>query len=447
MQFSLDSGSLKPFTRALTCLSKYGDDLSIYATPESLSLSTTNSSMSAYCRFKYDPQFFITYKVGDRRVGRDIPDDVEEVEGVTGQLLAKSLLSILRHRAVDKSVDKCEMSIVEGSSVREKDGDEDSDGLESKLIVRMHCKHGVVKTHRLLLLTSTPASLMTPSAPDVPQESRLTIGPRAVRDIIEHFPSTKGPKSDPQLVWQFGDSDVTVKSLDTSIDTRGKGQLSTELTISADEFDVYEVQTLPITIAFHLREFNATVAFAESTSASASLDLRFTDPAAPLFIDVDGESASCEVMCVISTSQVPGASSMSSQPMSASANRKRERTEEQEAGSRIKKPMKVVQRASPGSARRAESNARSMPPPSLRFQSSPPIADRDDEPLFLPASQASQQVDEALGMEVSAMDADELAAMLEGEGEEVGYGSQRPARWAQIVRDGIWIWRLVEKRV
>lgn len=36
----------------------------------------------------------------------------------------------------------------------------------------------------------------------------------------------------------------------------GKAQLSTELTISADEFDVYDVYATPTIISFHLREFN-----------------------------------------------------------------------------------------------------------------------------------------------------------------------------------------------
>lgn len=36
----------------------------------------------------------------------------------------------------------------------------------------------------------------------------------------------------------------------------GRAQLATELTISADEFDVYEIAEPPIIIAFHLREFN-----------------------------------------------------------------------------------------------------------------------------------------------------------------------------------------------
>ncbi len=55
----------------------------------------------------------------------------------------QSLLSILRHRTVEKSVERCELSIIEGN---EQEG-EDNDTLESKLIVRLHCKHGILIVH------------------------------------------------------------------------------------------------------------------------------------------------------------------------------------------------------------------------------------------------------------------------------------------------------------
>jgi cell cycle checkpoint control protein RAD9A len=38
----------------------------------------------------------------------------------------------------------------------------------------------------------------------------------------------------------------------------GKAQLATELTISSEEFDVYNIYATPTTIAFHLREFNVS---------------------------------------------------------------------------------------------------------------------------------------------------------------------------------------------
>lgn len=39
----------------------------------------------------------------------------------------------------------------------------------------------------------------------------------------------------------------------------GRSQLSTELSLSADEFDTYDVYSCPTTIAFHLREFIVSV--------------------------------------------------------------------------------------------------------------------------------------------------------------------------------------------
>lgn len=79
---------------------------------------------------------------------------------------------------------------------------------------------GIVKTHRLPLLI--PTSTLSPGTSDCLTESRLTIGPRAIKDITEHFPNARGAKSDPQLVWTFGDTEVEVKSLESSIDTRGR---------------------------------------------------------------------------------------------------------------------------------------------------------------------------------------------------------------------------------
>ncbi len=75
------------FAKALTCLSKYGDELSIYATPEYLSFSATNSSKSAFCLFKYERQFFSRYRLGTASGAR--ATEQEEVQNVTGQLTVK----------------------------------------------------------------------------------------------------------------------------------------------------------------------------------------------------------------------------------------------------------------------------------------------------------------------------------------------------------------------
>ncbi|KAK0225862.1 Rad9-domain-containing protein [Armillaria fumosa] len=424
MQATLDAAALKPFTKALTCISRYGDELTLNATPECISLSATNSSKSAYCRFKYDRQFFQKYKVGSLD---SFADDIEEVIQVTGQLLTKSLLSILKHRTVEKTVEKCDLSIVEGGHM----DDETQDGLESRLIIRLHCKHGVIKTHRLLL--STPTSLMAPGIPDNTTESFLTIGPRAIKDMIEHFASTKNAKSDPQLIWNFGQHEVEVKSLESSVDSKGKSQLSTELSISSEEFDVYNLYAAPTVIAFHLREFNATIAFTDSISVT--MDIRFTDPAAPLFIDVEGDGFAA--LFVISTSQVQGMPD--SQPQHVLINRnKREHEEDNEDEKRFKKPMKAVRQSVPppsvSKSRNVTPAQSSMPRPSPGpLPSSPPQAPPGDpaaelmppppsprpcEPLFFPSSSQITHNEDASGLGLDQMTAEDVDMMLDGNADE-----------------------------
>jgi len=127
-------------------------------------------------------------------------------------------------------LDRLDIIIVDGVSAHE---DEEHDTLEGKLIVRLHCKHGdvaksmaccvlvteaspssgIVKTHRLLL--QTPSSQLHLHVPEALNESHVVIGPKAMRDMVDHFPSTRG-KADPQLIWVFDDAEVQVRSLENS---------------------------------------------------------------------------------------------------------------------------------------------------------------------------------------------------------------------------------------
>jgi cell cycle checkpoint control protein RAD9A len=209
---------------------------------------------------------------------------------------------------------------------------------------------------------------------------------------------------------------------------------------------------------------------------SFPLDLHFTDPASPLFIDIESENS--ETLFVISTSQVGANAGVPSQAQSntghdlGSVNRKRMRQDDNENGNeddnhnteegasthgpvprsrpkekeRIKKPMKVVQRVNPASVALTLANSSrpgtvrgSMPPPnSIPFRplSQTPVfsqisnMNNGRDPLFLPGSQLSVADEEAIrdsGLGIESMGADELEALLEGDGEEVAFdfGSQR----------------------
>lgn len=86
------------------------------------------------------------------------------------------------------------------------------DSLESRLIVRLHFRLGVVKTHRLLL--NSPMNDDAPVVFNELYESRILVQAHIVKEMIEHFPNTRGSKNDPELVWTFTDEDVRISNVD-----------------------------------------------------------------------------------------------------------------------------------------------------------------------------------------------------------------------------------------
>ena len=210
------------------------------------------------------------------------------------------------------------------------------------------------------------------------------------------------------------------------------------MTISADEFENYDIFATPISLAFHLREFNvspsvsqqpslagavimryelmygigidqATIAYAESMGTL--LEVRFTDPAAALYVHV--QSDSIESLFAMSTNRVPGApeppaAAVLSQTRSAetSGSAQRYKRSREEMAARHRTPAKVVERVAPAEFTRRSSLAARRP---------------REESLFLPGSQMSAADKEALHASgLGDMDADEFNAMMEDEGEEVG---------------------------
>ncbi|CAE6442119.1 unnamed protein product [Rhizoctonia solani] len=296
MQTTLSPTSLRTFTKGLACIARYGDELCLHATPEILTLCATNAAKSAYCGMKFAPEFFDTYHVGGTADALEMAPEGEEVT-VRGQLQAKTLLSILRHKTVEKSLEKCEMSIVEGVEGGVAEGEEQAEdqSAESKLVLRLHCKYGVIKTHKLYL--NQPPVILAPTLPQQ-RPSRVVIGPRAMKDLLDHF----GRRADAQLQWMFNDEEVRVRSLERDADNQGKHQIATEISVPGDEFDLYEVHYAPIGLAFHLREINASIALAESLSIP--IEFSFTEPGGPMIIMLELDAA--DQLAMVATSTTTG---------------------------------------------------------------------------------------------------------------------------------------------
>ncbi|KAF9649182.1 hypothetical protein BDM02DRAFT_3260512 [Thelephora ganbajun] len=456
MQATLDPGSLRSFTKGMTCLSKYGDEMYIFAAAECLILSATNIAETSYCRFQYSRVFFTRYNVGQR--GSDCPSGSQEPVGVSGQVLTKSLLAVLKRGAGDKTVEKCELSIVDPEAG---ETEEEEDSLESKFVVRMHCKHGVVKTHRLPLHTIESAHQFTDNPGE--DESYVEIGAKMLKDIIEHFPSVRGNKGDPQLVWGFANSEVIIRSMETSLDTRGKAQLTTELVLSPEEFNQYHIASVPASIAFQLREFTATVTYADSMNIPTLM--RFTEPGRPVVIILETNDTECLFAISTTFDSMQLFPTPQSRRTTASATPQRnplKRVREDDSAepgptpgpsksastavphSARRKPVKVVQRQDLATARKPSPVAHSVtssqsvwdsrsmpPPPSVPLRSSPAVPPspvkqeeegeepRQEEPLFLPSSQLTQLEVEMVKHETANITEQELAEILRFDDDEL----------------------------
>ena len=92
-------GSLA-FTKGITCLSRYGDEMYLFATSEYLMLSATNTAETSYCRFQYSRMYFSRYHLG--QTGSNRPSGSQEPDSVSGQLLTKVSQSLPMQEITNK---------------------------------------------------------------------------------------------------------------------------------------------------------------------------------------------------------------------------------------------------------------------------------------------------------------------------------------------------------
>ncbi|KAG8986690.1 hypothetical protein FRB90_003847 [Tulasnella sp. 427] len=384
--------SVQAESKVLAALTKYGEDLDMYATPEYLALSTTNSSKSAYGRWRVTPEFFEKYRIGADAISKEVgqnqlgadDDGIEELDMVSGQIptkasaisvaglntadigsyLQQSLYSILRNHGADKNVERCEIAIVPGrlgdSAPRASGTTTSSQGesFSSTLLIRLHCKYGVKKTHRLAL--NPPSPLVAPNLPVTSTQSSVVVGPRAVKDLMDHFNLTKtkgGRAAGLRLIWEWGGEEVTVKSSagllggpsgkyapsilgQTWLKIAADSQIATSISVDAEEFDQYEVPAPPVCFGFELKEFLAAIILADNLSLQ--LNLAFTDAGSPLAITI--ESDGLEALFVVATKDMSGKGSNAQTTSTATNGRKRAGQHDAEP-QRKAKSMKVVSEA------------------------------------------------------------------------------------------------------
>ncbi|XP_065259972.1 cell cycle checkpoint control protein RAD9A [Emys orbicularis] len=273
MRCLVTGGNIKVLGKAVHSLSRIGDELYVEPTEDGLSLRAVNSSRSAYTCFLFAPLFFQLYEEGS-------PDP--DGETFRCKVLMKSFLGVFRSLpSLEKMVEKCLISL---------------NPRASRLVVQLHCKYGVTKTHNL---SFQECELLQAVFDKELCANMLRAPARVLVDAVVHFPVTLAEVT-------LGVSPAGKVSFRNYLDeeTEPSRTMVTELCLSEDEFQDVQVQQQSH-VTFCLKEFRGLLSFAESSNLP--LNIHFDSPGRPAIFTLSDPLL--EVHLVLATLSDPNSSS------------------------------------------------------------------------------------------------------------------------------------------
>ncbi|KAK0116071.1 hypothetical protein ONS95_013104 [Cadophora gregata] len=370
LSFTLNPESLDKLHSALACLSKFSEAVSIEASHDKLVLTALNSSKSAYASFTLGSKFFLKYLYKPVRTAGSLPKDK-----FTCRIYNKALLSVFKGRTVDPTrekdtaVEKCNVSVEDGEGQT-----------KSRFVIKMICRHGVLKTYRLTFEAVAPmhALFVKESA-----NNSWSISSRTLREFVEHF----GPGTE-QLDIYSEDGRVSFTSYTEKIMSGSeilKQPLHTTIAVDTLEFGEFSVEE-KLHIVISVKDFKAIVA--HSGISNTMVKALYSHPASPMQLSYSEDGILSEFILMTigdsrgaSATPAPNASRATSkrpasrQPLEATSSSKR-------AATSMPPPPTS---AAPSRAREASRVSRPSPPP--------PQPSVQSQSLFLPADDDDRQWD------------------------------------------------------
>lgn len=252
MKCLITGGNVKVLGKAVHSLSRIGDELYLEPLKDGLSLRTVNSSRSAYACFLFAPLFFQQYQAASP--GQDL---------LRCKILMKSFLSVFRSLAmVEKTVEKCCISL---------------SGSNSHLVVQLHCKYGVKKTHNLSFQDcESLQALFNPAlCPHL-----LRAPARVLAEAVLSFPPAL---TEVTLGIGHGQRVILRSYQEEEADNANKAMV-TETSIGEEDFQQLQAPE-GIALTFCLKEFRGLLSFAES--ANLSLSVHFDVPGRPVIFTIE----------------------------------------------------------------------------------------------------------------------------------------------------------------
>ncbi|XP_062590579.1 cell cycle checkpoint control protein RAD9A-like [Saccostrea cucullata] len=252
--------NIKVFGRAIHSLSKIGEELYIEPLAHGLALRTVNSSRSAYACFLFFPTFFQHYDDGTPEISSQDSED-----SIRCKIAMKSCLIVFKSMSnIEKTVEKCQITL---------------NMQKARLIFKLYCKHGIVKTHNLAFIECE--TLQAVFSKDM-CPNQLTAQPRLLCDTVVNFQSNQE-----EVTLIVSPEKISLKNY-TDDEPDPTKIVHTVLNLDPDEFDNCQIG-VDTDITFCLKEFRAVLAFAEITAMP--INIKFETSGRPVVLSIDADSA------------------------------------------------------------------------------------------------------------------------------------------------------------
>ncbi|KAH7041472.1 Rad9-domain-containing protein [Microdochium trichocladiopsis] len=284
VHFSLSEEGVSALRDALTCLSKFSDEVSLEAKRDRLAFTALNSSKSAYANFSFSTnRFFIKYQYDGAGQNRD---------KFFCKLYNKALLSLFRQRSgdpmhereKDTTIDRCDISIV------------DEPGKKSRFVARILFRNGITTKYRLPFEVTPPVHAKFDKDEAV---NSWSISSRVLRQLMDHF----GPRIEYLDIHPDADQVVNFTCFTEKVShvlmfmnaaEVLKKPLHTSIAVERDEFNDFDVSEDGLHIVISVKDFRAIIQHAGAQNSEVSA--LYSVPSRPMQIKYDGAEMKCEFL-------------------------------------------------------------------------------------------------------------------------------------------------------
>lgn len=274
--------NIKVFARAIHSLAKIGEELYIEPLENGFAFKTVNSSRSAFGLFLFDPRFFDKY---NRPSDNETTFQNNENESPRCKIAMCSCLNIFKSvTTIEKTVEKCKISL---------------NMKDDRLVFKMYCRHGIVKTHNLAFIECESLKAVFNSDNC---ENCLIAPSKMLCEAVIHFQNNQE-----EVTLVVSSEKISFKNYFEESDS--KKQMITEVKLHLDEFNSCDIG-VSTEITFCLKELRAILSFVEVTNLPVKIN--FDTPGKPMsyLISSEGMLEATFVLATLagddcSNSQVP----------------------------------------------------------------------------------------------------------------------------------------------